>query len=64
MPEIIIEELKRISIAQQRIVSAQVLLHPGVTLADVQPSVIAIIEHELSTISTFTARLAQGELAV
>jgi hypothetical protein len=33
-------------------------------LTDVQPSVTAIIEHELSTISTFTARLAQGKLVV
>jgi S-adenosylmethionine synthetase len=49
---------------QPVIVSAQVIVHPGVTLADVQPSVIAIIEHELSTISAFTARLAQGEWAV
>ena len=51
-------------IDQPIIVSAQVIVHPGVILTDVQPSVIAIIEHELSTISAFTARLAQGELAV
>jgi S-adenosylmethionine synthetase len=51
-------------IDQPPIASSQVMLHPGVTLTDVQPSVTAIIEHELSTISTFTARLAQGELAV
>jgi S-adenosylmethionine synthetase len=51
-------------IDQPIIVSAQVMVHPGVTLADVQPSITAIIEHELSTISAFTARLAQGEWAV
>jgi S-adenosylmethionine synthetase len=50
-------------IDQPVIVLAQVMVHPEVTLTDVQPSVTAIIKHELSTISAFTARLAQGELA-
>jgi S-adenosylmethionine synthetase len=51
-------------IDQPVIVSAQVMVHPGVTLAEVQHPITAIIEHELSTINAFTARLAQGELAV
>ena len=46
------------------IASAQLITQRGVTLADVQPAVESVIEHELATIGDFTARLARGELPV
>ena len=46
------------------IASAQLIPQRGVTLANVQPAVESVIEHELATIGDFTARLARGELPV
>ena len=46
------------------IASAQLITQQGVGLADVKPAVESVIEHELATISDFTARLARGELPV
>lgn len=46
------------------IASAQLITQQGVTLADVQPAVESVIEHELAMIGDFTARLARGELPV
>jgi len=51
-------------INQPLIASAQLITQQGVTLADVQPAVESVIEHELATIGDFTARLARGELPV
>lgn len=51
-------------IDQPLIASAQVILQQGVTLAEVKPAIESVIEHELATISDFTARLARGELPV
>jgi len=51
-------------IDQPLIASAQLILQQGVTLADVKPAVESVVEHELATISDFTARLARGELPV
>ena len=36
----------------------------GVALADVQPAVTSVIEHELALLPDFTRRLARGELPV
>jgi S-adenosylmethionine synthetase len=52
------------SIDRPLIASAQLILQPGVALADVKPAVEPIIEHELAAIHEFTARLAKGELPV
>jgi S-adenosylmethionine synthetase len=46
------------------IASAQVILEPGVTLADVQEDIAEAIEAELDGIYAFTQRLARGELPV
>ncbi len=46
------------------IASAQVILEPGVSLADVQEDIAEAIEAELDGIYTFTQRLARGELPV
>lgn len=46
------------------IASAQVILEPGVSLADVQGDIAETIEAELDGIYTFTQRLARGELPV
>ncbi|MGB9722688.1 MAG: methionine adenosyltransferase [Chloroflexia bacterium] len=46
------------------IASAQVILEPGVSLADVQEDIAETIEAELDGIYTFTQRLARGELPV
>lgn len=51
-------------IDQPLIASAQLILHKGVALADVEPQVTYVIEHELAHIHEFTARLARGELPV
>ncbi len=51
-------------INQPLIASAQLILQQGVALADVKPAVESVIEHELATMSDFTARLARGELPV
>ena len=42
----------------------QVKTQPGVTLADVQPAVTSVIEHELALLPDFTGRLARGKLPV
>jgi S-adenosylmethionine synthetase len=46
------------------IASAQLILQPGVALADVVPAVEAILQSELSNVPAFTKRLARGELPV
>jgi len=46
------------------IAASQVILHEGVRLPDVQPSVEAIIDQELAGIHEFCKRLARGELPV
>ncbi|RIK35283.1 MAG: methionine adenosyltransferase [Chloroflexi bacterium] len=46
------------------VASAQLILQPGVQLAEVAPAVNAIVEQRLATIGEFTKRLARGELAV
>ncbi len=46
------------------IASAQVALRPGVALADVEPTVKAIMANELANIYAFTERLTRGEFAV
>jgi S-adenosylmethionine synthetase len=46
------------------IASAQVVLAPGASLVDVQPDIESIICNELANISSFTERLARGELSV
>jgi S-adenosylmethionine synthetase len=46
------------------IASAQVVLAPGASLVDVQPDIESIIGNELANISSFTERLARGELSV
>jgi S-adenosylmethionine synthetase len=46
------------------IASAQLILQQGVALADIEPAVTSVIEHELAAMSDFTARLARGELPV
>ncbi len=46
------------------IASAQVVLEPGVDLADVETPVTEAIEQQLAGIYTFTQRLARGELPV
>ena len=51
-------------INQPLIASAQLITQQGVALSDVEPAVTSIIEHELSTMNDFTARLARGELPV
>jgi S-adenosylmethionine synthetase len=51
-------------IDQPLIASAQLILQPGVTLAEVEPTVKALIEQELATMADFTGRLASGELPV
>ena len=51
-------------IDQPLIASAQLILQPGVALADIKPAVEPIVEHELSAIHEFTSRLAKGELPV
>lgn len=51
-------------IDQPLVASAQVILQPGVTLAEIAPAVNQIVEERLSTIQAFTLRLARGELAV
>ena len=38
------------------IASAQLITQRGVTLADVQPAVESVIEHELATIGDFTLK--------
>jgi S-adenosylmethionine synthetase len=51
-------------IDQPLIASAQLILQSGVALAEVEPTVKALIEQELATMDNFTARLAGGELPV
>lgn len=51
-------------IDQPLIASAQLMLQPGVALAEVEPAIKALIKQELATIGDFTARLARGELPV
>ena len=51
-------------IDQPLIASVQLILQPGVALAEVEPTVKHVIEHELATLDNFTARLARGELPV
>lgn len=51
-------------IDQPLIASAQVILQPGVALAEVEPEVTYVIERELATLGDFTARLVRGELPV
>ena len=51
-------------IHQPLIASAQLVTQQGVTLADVQPAVTSVVEHELALLPDFTARLARGELPV
>jgi len=51
-------------INQPLIASAQLITQQGVSLADVEPAVKSVIEHELAMINEFTARLARGELPV
>lgn len=46
------------------VASAQLILQPGVQLAEVAPAVSTIVEQRLATIGEFTQRLARGELAV
>ncbi len=46
------------------IASAQVALAPGVTLADVEPTIKSIMSNQLADIYAFTERLARGEFAV
>ena len=46
------------------IASTQVVLAPGASLVDVQPDIESIIGNELANISSFTERLARGELSV
>jgi S-adenosylmethionine synthetase len=46
------------------IASAQIVLSPGVPLADVHVATEGIIAKELANIQAFTARLARGELLV
>jgi S-adenosylmethionine synthetase len=51
-------------IDQPLIASAQLILQPGVMLAEVEPAVKDMIEQELATMDKFTARLARGEVPV
>ncbi len=51
-------------IDQPLIASAQVILEPGVALADVQGPIAETIDRELAGVYTFTQRLARGELPV
>jgi S-adenosylmethionine synthetase len=46
------------------IAAAQIVLQPGVTLAEVRPRVETIIENGLAAIPAFGVRLARGELPV
>lgn len=46
------------------IASAQLILQPGVGLAEVEPNVKAMIEQELAMMDSFTGRLTRGELPV
>ncbi len=46
------------------IASAQLILQPGVGLAEVEPNVKAMIEQELAMMDSFTSRLTRGELPV
>lgn len=46
------------------IAAAQVILHEGVGLPDVQPAIEAVIEQELAGVHEFGERLARGELPV
>ncbi len=46
------------------VASAQVVLAPGASMADIQPAIENIISNELADISTFTKRLVRGELSV
>jgi S-adenosylmethionine synthetase len=46
------------------VASAQLILQPGVQLAEIAPAVNTIIEQRLATIQEFTMQLARGELAV
>ena len=46
------------------VASAQMVLQPGVALADVHTVTEAIIERELANLTPFTARLVAGELTV
>lgn len=45
-------------------ISVQLSLAPGATTADLEPSIRDIIEQEMASIQTFTARLANGEFPV
>ncbi len=51
-------------IDQPLIASVQLILQPGVALAEVEPAVKAMIEQELAMMDNFTARLTRGELPV
>ncbi len=51
-------------IDQPLVASAQVILAPGVGLAEVEEPIQAIIQEELAQIRHFTQRLIQGELKV
>ena len=51
-------------IGEPMVTSAQLILLQGVALADVKQEVKRVIERELSTIDSFTMRLARGELPV
>jgi S-adenosylmethionine synthetase len=51
-------------ISQPLIASAQLILEPGVALADVEHAVAGLIEDELAGTRQFTMRLARGELPV
>jgi S-adenosylmethionine synthetase len=46
------------------IASAQLVLKPGLKVADVQDSVEKVVERELADIYSFTERLTRGELSV
>lgn len=46
------------------IASAQLILQPGFELAEIEPAIQNIIEHELTNLTAFTGQLARGELPV
>ncbi len=46
------------------IASAQVILADGVSMADIKPKIVEVMERELADVYTFTERLTRGEFSV
>lgn len=46
------------------IASVQLILQPGASMAEIEPTVKSMLEQELATMDNFTARLTRGELLV